>query len=600
MQIPGYKIERLIAEGGMSSVYLAMQESLGRRVALKLLKRFDSPQHAGRFLHEARVIAALQHRNIITIHDVGTLGDRHYIAMEYLEGGSLADRIVRGMRPAEALRLLYRIARCLEFVHRRDIVHRDIKPGNILFHSDGTPKLSDFGIAKQIDADQELTMDGSAFGSPYYISPEQAECRPLDGRSDIYSLGIVFYQMLTGRRPYAEKSHIETIVAHLSQPVPLLPEGLSRYQVLLERMIAKRPEDRVGSARDLLDLIRHTGSPEPGQHAAVVGRRQLGASGGQGSGILERVRRTSVATRVLAVLVLSSLAMGLLLMPMNPAHDRESIAAIDPAPFEQAVNDPRNGAFEQQADVATPETPQILETPETPETPEIVATPQTDEPIEGPVPEVALEAIAGVLDIDTPLATKPAAAQMAEVVDQPEPEQSPEETEAAAIDESGSAGGTRELIDKWLLAGESALQADRLTTPANDNAYAHYLKVIELDPGNTGGREGIDRIADRYVELAGSAIQKKDYRLAALYVRRGNAVRPGDVDLAMIRHQLDEANQLAVNARSDEVADPPEPGRAERRAGSTEFGGITVRTRGPEATGNIAKDFMNVWHSVFD
>ena len=93
MQIPGYKIERLMAEGGMSSVYLAMQESLGRRVALKLLKRFDSPQHAGRFLHEARVIAALQHRNIITIHDVGTLGDRHYIAMEYLEGGSLADRI---------------------------------------------------------------------------------------------------------------------------------------------------------------------------------------------------------------------------------------------------------------------------------------------------------------------------------------------------------------------------------------------------------------------------------------------------------------------------------------------------------------------------
>lgn len=596
MQIPGFKIERLIAEGGMSSVYLAMQESLGRRVALKLLKRFDSPQHAGRFLHEARVIAALQHRNIITIHDVGTLGDRHYIAMEYLEGGSLADRIERGMRPAEALRLLYRIARCLEFVHRRDIVHRDIKPGNILFHSDGTPKLSDFGIAKQIDADQELTMDGSAFGSPYYISPEQAECRPLDGRSDIYSLGIVFYQMLTGRRPYAEKSHIETIVSHLSQPVPLLPEGLSRYQMLLERMIAKRPEDRVGSARDLLDLIRHTGSSGPGQHAAVVGHRQLGASGVQGSGILERVRRTTAATGVLAVLVLSSLALGVLLMPMEPAHDRESIAAIDPVPFEQAANDPSNGAFEQQADVATPETPQILEIRETPE---IVATPQMEEPTGRPVPEVALEATTSALDIDTPLATKPVVAQMEEVVDSAEPELSPEETEAAAVDEPGSAGGTRELIDKWLLAGESALQADRLTTPANDNAYAHYLKVIELDPGNTGGTEGIDRIADRYVALAGGAIRKKDYRLAALYVRRGNAVRPGDVDLAMIRHQLDEANQLAANAPSDEVA-APEPGRAERRAGSAEFGGITVRTRGPEATGNIAKDFMNVWHSVFD
>ncbi len=175
MEIPGYRIERLVAEGGMSSVFLAVQESLGRRVALKLLKKFDSAQHATRFLEEARIIASLEHRNIITIHDVGVIGERHYIAMEYLEGGSLQDRIDNGIQPEAAIDLLEDIAICLHFVHRKGIVHRDVKPSNILFHVDGTPKLTDFGIAVQRDRDQEQTMDGSAFGSPYYLSPEQAE-----------------------------------------------------------------------------------------------------------------------------------------------------------------------------------------------------------------------------------------------------------------------------------------------------------------------------------------------------------------------------------------------------------------------------------------
>jgi len=143
VEIPGYKVEGLVAEGGMAAVYLAIQESLDRRVALKLLKKFDKPEQFKRFINEGRIIASLNHRNIITIHDIGVIGDQHYISMEYLEEGDLEARIRRGMTPADAINLLETIGECLEFVHRKGIVHRDIKPANILFSKDGTPILTD-------------------------------------------------------------------------------------------------------------------------------------------------------------------------------------------------------------------------------------------------------------------------------------------------------------------------------------------------------------------------------------------------------------------------------------------------------------------------
>jgi serine/threonine-protein kinase PpkA len=207
-------VVRLIAEGGMATVYLAIQESLGRFVALKLLKKFDTPEQSNRFLNEGRIIASLNHQNIITIHDIGVFGDRHYISMEYPEGGDLKARIKGGMPPQAALDLIEGIGSCLDFVHRKGIVHRDIKPGNILFRKDDTPVLTDFGIAKQLEQDTNLTMDGTAIGSPYYLSPEQAECKPLDGRTDIYGLGIVLFEMLMGHKPYKGKSYIEIVMAH--------------------------------------------------------------------------------------------------------------------------------------------------------------------------------------------------------------------------------------------------------------------------------------------------------------------------------------------------------------------------------------------------
>jgi len=256
LKIPGYKITRPIAEGGMASVYLAVQESLDRPVVLKLLKKFTDVYQSARFVKEGRIIASLNHHNIITIYDIGVIGERHYLSMEYVEGGNLEDRILEGMKPAAALDLVEKIGSCLDFLHKKDIVHRDIKPANILFHGDGTPILTDFGVAKQESTDSRLTKDGTAVGSPYYISPEQAESKPVDGRADIYSLGIILYEMLTGKKPYQGDSDIQIIISHLSDPVPTLPPGLEQYQELVERMIAKNPDERFSTAEEMLLYIK--------------------------------------------------------------------------------------------------------------------------------------------------------------------------------------------------------------------------------------------------------------------------------------------------------------------------------------------------------
>ena len=255
LRIPGYKITRPIAEGGMASVYLAVQESLERPVVLKLLKKFTDVYQSARFVKEGRIIASLSHHNIITIYDIGVFGERHYLSMEYVDGGNLEDRILEGMNPAAALDLVEVIGGCLDFLHKKDIIHRDIKPANILFRSDGTPILTDFGVAKQESTDSRLTKDGTALGSPYYISPEQAESKPVDGRSDIYSLGIILYEMLTGKKPFQGESDIQIIISHLSDPVPTLPDGLEQYQELVDRMIAKNPDERFSSAEEMLLYI---------------------------------------------------------------------------------------------------------------------------------------------------------------------------------------------------------------------------------------------------------------------------------------------------------------------------------------------------------
>jgi serine/threonine-protein kinase PpkA len=259
MDIPGYVIRGPIAQGGMATTYLALQQSLQREVAIKVLdlRAVAKPVFGERFLNEGRIVAGLRHPNIITIYDVGTADTFAYISMEYIGGGDLKARIDQGPIAApEALAITEQIAAGLAAAHQRGIIHRDVKPGNILFRTDGSAVLSDFGIAKQLTSDANLTSTGTFIGSPNYMSPEQADGGPVDARTDIYSLGVLLYEMLTGEKPYLADSVVDVILKHKKDPVPRLPETLGRYQQVIDLMLAKLPGDRFRDADSLLQYLR--------------------------------------------------------------------------------------------------------------------------------------------------------------------------------------------------------------------------------------------------------------------------------------------------------------------------------------------------------
>ena len=241
----------------MATVYLAMQESVQREVALKVMSPtlLADPDFSERFLREARIAAKLHHRHVVGIHDVGRTGDYNYIAMEYLGGGPVLARDA-GPRPVGvALRVTREIGMALHYAHAKGFVHRDIKPDNILLREDGSSALTDFGIARANDSATRMTRTGAVIGTPHYMSPEQARGRPLDGRADLYSLGVVLYELLVGRVPYHADDSLAVGIMHITQPVPVLPEHLAPLQPLLNRMLAKQPDERYQNGQQLADAI---------------------------------------------------------------------------------------------------------------------------------------------------------------------------------------------------------------------------------------------------------------------------------------------------------------------------------------------------------
>ena len=259
MEISGYRIEKTIGEGGMATAYLAVQESLGRLAVVKVLNTNtrDTTEHVERFLNEGRIVASLNHPHIITIYDIGIAEDFMFISMEYIEGGDLRTRLKHPVSEKEAIDIIKKICSGLDAAHRKGIVHRDVKPGNILFKKNGEPLLTDFGIAKRLTMDQDLTQTGVFLGSPNYMAPEQAEDGPIDGRADIYALGVILYEMLTGQKPYKSESVIEVIVQHKQAPVPTLPDEYQIYQPLLNLMMAKNRKNRFRDASSVLHYIQH-------------------------------------------------------------------------------------------------------------------------------------------------------------------------------------------------------------------------------------------------------------------------------------------------------------------------------------------------------
>ena len=257
--IKGYRFLRKLGATEHSAVYLAERESTHLQVVLKVLRQMpefgDSIGAFDRFLQEYETIAEMDHPNIVRIYDLGVGDDHAHIAMEYLDGGDLRYRIEEGIRERQAVDYLLQIASALSAVHEQGVLHRDLKPGNIMLRRDGSIALIDFGLAKRARLETAITDKGEIFGTPYYMSPEQGHGNGVDERSDIYSLGVIFYEMLTGEKPFLADTAMGIIYKHAQAPVPLLRARLSQYQALINMLLAKLPQDRLQSAAEIEEWL---------------------------------------------------------------------------------------------------------------------------------------------------------------------------------------------------------------------------------------------------------------------------------------------------------------------------------------------------------
>jgi serine/threonine protein kinase len=257
--IKGYRFMRKLGSTEHSGVYLAERESTHLQVVLKVLRQM--PDSAGgdgafdRFLQEYETIADMDHPNVVRIYDLGVSDDHAHIAMEYLDGGDLRYKIESGTSERSAVRYLREISSALSAVHAKGVLHRDLKPGNIMLRKDGSIALIDFGLAKRVKLETAITDKGEIFGTPYYMSPEQGHGAYVDERSDIYSLGAVFFELLTGDKPYKGGTAMGIIYKHAQAPIPLLPPRLAQHQALINMMLAKLPGDRLQSAAEINEWL---------------------------------------------------------------------------------------------------------------------------------------------------------------------------------------------------------------------------------------------------------------------------------------------------------------------------------------------------------
>ncbi len=508
----------------MARVYLAIQTSLERRVALKVMApalAADS-SFSKRFLREARTIASLTHPHIVAVYEVGVTNDHlHYFSMQFLPGGDFAQRMRKGVEQGEIIRVLTGIAKALGFAHQQGVVHRDVTPGNIMFDAADTPLLTDFGIARALSGSTRITSTGVSIGTSNYMSPEQARGGEVDARSDLYSLGALAFEALTGHPPYQGPDGFAVAYAHVFEPIPRLPQDLAHWQAFIDQALAKDPKDRFASADEFIAALQRVPAAAPPAPRPVAARsapapvaasvpvrsasaaidnlaRQVGPAP-------ERSRAVSSppwARIGLVVVLLAGIGAtiyGIWLRPraaqppatidatVPPGKPVTAIPAPPPGPPVASVESPSTGNLPADAGIAAP-VDQVL-IPDNP-----AAADPAGDPSAAPADALALPAPAAEFVVATP----------------------------------------EQRIQTFLELGQALLKMQRLLLPAEANAVLFYSRVLALQPENDAARAGLAAVVDAYLALA-------DESLDAGKVAEG-------------KERLDRARQVAQTPGLDSAA----------------------------------------------
>lgn len=513
IEIPGYSIVGQIGKGGMATVYHARQVLLDRDVALKVMspQLAQDPAYAQRFLQEARMLASLNHPHVVQVYDIGVSpGGLNYFSMQMLTGGDFVARLRDGISEEELVRVLVAVAQALGFAHARGYVHRDVTPGNIMFDSHSVPVLTDFGIARALTSTSRITSSGLSIGTSHYMSPEQARGVEVDGRSDIYSLGVVTYEALVGTPPYDGEDGFAVAFAHVHDPVPRLPEEVARWQPLIDRAMAKEPSQRFPDCDAFIEGIRQVAPEEFRSSGAGIqpiataptGKRRkkaVAASAGPAWRPVALIGAAVAVGIVLAVLIWKLMVPSSPSLPTSVAQDAPLASPAKPDPKDQPVTPPATG------DADSPDDGETL---------------GVDDETAGEDPDLTIA--------------------------DGEAEPLPEHT---VIDP----------VVTLIGLGKANIARLRLTAPPVTNALARFQTVMLFEPDNAEAHQGLADIGRAYLKLASEKDPDADAATAAEWLsfiqqgeevaRLSNVGEPVLAELAAVR----EARAVQLMDRGDEA-----------------------------------------------
>jgi len=525
LELPGYIIEKQIGKGGMARVYLALHEKLDRHVAIKVMSKHldeDDSSFGERFMSEARIVARLAQQNIVTIFDVGTHDGYHYITMELLPGTTLDDKIKQGLTPSESLSILKQVAAALDYAHQKDIIHRDVKPENIMFREDGSAVLTDFGIAKSTSAANKMTATGTIIGTPHYMSPEQAQGQKTGSFSDIYSLGAVFYEMLTGKVPYNADSSIAVVFKHITESVPELSGDLSKYQMLLNGLMAKNPEERYHSGQDIIADIEQLERDETPDNATRIYKKteinkaatQLDKTT-QEQKLPDKKKGKTAIYAGIALLLLLSTGVGAYLYVAE--QDKIQARIYNEKLLAEQANKQKSALLAKQKEE---------------------------------------KAKADKLLAEARISEKQAqqAAQQASKKKIAELATNKKEQERLALFQlqKEQAKKQKQLEKNKKIEGLlKQAETDLLNTKLN-NAYNKYKDVLRIDANNKFAKKGINRVADQYLALASNEAIKSNFDQANKYISSVIQIAPTHKNLSTTQQNIFTMKNIHLTKQAEE------------------------------------------------